>query len=339
MKVAILYDGHADGWSEADIQSVREVVECVADVLAATGHVVSRVPVKPGLEWIEGCRHVDLVFNLCEGIGGISRYERFVVGTLELIGVPFTGAGGRTIAVCHEKPLVNALLASVGVPVPEWTTAHHLDPGAFPLPAIVKPAAEDASVGIDQGAVVTTPAALHARVARIGENFDQLLIQRYVEGRELAVGFLGNTTLPLSEIDYGAMPAGTWPILTFDAKWVTDSPEEIGSRPICPAVVSDDLAARIRRVAGAAWRAVGGTGYGRVDLRVDPDGETWVIEVNPNPDISADAGFARMGRVAGLSYEDLVLRVAELPLHDPPHTVTAARSGSRPVPQSFAELR
>lgn len=288
-------------------------VATVRRVLRTAGHEVTRVSVQPDLAWFAAVRDTDLVFNLCEGVAGVSRLEVNVASLMELAGIPFTGCSAWTMAVCHRKPLLNAFLASRGVPVPRW----HVPDGAaavpddFPLPAIVKPAAEDASIGIEQGSVVTSVAALRDRVALVRERHGAAIVQQYIAGRELAVGFVDDATLPLSEIDFSDLPAGTWPIVSFAAKWHEASPEFAGTQPVCPADVPADLADRIVRVATAAWRTVDGRGYGRVDLRVDADGTPWVLEVNPNPDLSTDAGLANMARARGWSYDRLVLRIVE----------------------------
>jgi D-alanine-D-alanine ligase len=312
VKAAIAYDGHADGWSPQDVQQVLDVVGDVAESLSGMSYETVRVPVRPGVSWLEDCMEADIIFNLCEGLGGVSRFESQIAGALELTGVPVTGASARTIILCHNKPLVNALLASRHLPVPLWTTPEHGSLDTFPFPAIVKPAAEDASVGIDQQSVVTTRAALDERVSAVAHEYGEVMIQQYVHGREIAVGFLGTDVLPISEIDFSRMPEGAWPILSFDAKWLADSAEDRGSQPICPASLSPTLAGELTTVAQHAWNAVGGSGYGRVDLRVDDEGYPWIIEVNPNPDVSTDAGLARMARVAGYSYADLVGRIVEI---------------------------
>lgn len=319
LKIAVLYDGGADDWTTEDIQSVLEPVWAVSRVLTVAGHQVTRVQVRPDLVWLDAVRKADLVFNLCEGIGGISHLEYTVASAIELCGIPYTGAKAWTMTVCHRKPLLNALLHAEGIPVPVWRAVEgrrgkEID---VPLPAMVKPAAEDASVGIEQESVVTSPEALRERVRYLATQFSEIIVQRYIHGREIAVAFVGDRTLPLSEIDFGAMPEGAWPILSFQAKWTPGSPEDLGSRPICPANLNADLAERVRLVAVAAWRAVRGSGYGRVDLRVDADGRPWVIEVNPNPDISTDAGLARMAAASGWSYRDLVLQILDDTLAEP----------------------
>lgn len=317
MRVAILYDGVAHTWTAADVREVLDAVTQIARVLRRAGHAVDRVPVRSGLRWLTRCREADVVFNLCESVGAVGRYESLVAGAVELSGVPFTGARPEVISLCHRKPVANALLASRGLPVPQWVVpGSQKIPSGFPLPAIVKPAAEDASVGIDQGSVVTTRRALNERVAQLSEEHREVLVQQYIAGRELAVGFIGPEALPLSEIDFSGMPDGAWPILSFSAKWEVGGVEDLGSRPICPAPVSRAMTERLTALAREAWEAVGGSGYGRVDLRLDAAGQPWILEVNPNPDIGDDAGLARMADAAGWSYEDLILRIVDAAFAD-----------------------
>jgi D-alanine-D-alanine ligase len=294
---------------------VLDPVNQIGDVLASLKHRVARVAVHQDLKWLDQVRRADLVVNLCEGIGGYSRWESMVTGAIELAGVPFTGAGSWTTTICHNKNVINALLQAAGLPIPRWAMpVNGKVPADFPLPAIVKPAAEDASVGIDQASVVRTYRELRQRVTHLEREYGPTIVQQYIAGREFAVGVIGNTVLPLSEIDFSDMPGGSWPILSFDAKWTTGSAEDVGSRPVCPARVAPAIARRLRAVALAAWRAVRGQGYARVDLRLDEAGQPWILEVNPNPDISDDAGLSRMAQAAGWSYDDLILRMVELAL-------------------------
>ena len=325
MRIAILYDGGARDWTDEDITSVLDVVTRIATILRAAGHEVVRVPARDGLRWLASCRRADLIVNLCEGLGGISRYEGLIVSTLELLNVPFTGARASTMTICHRKPLVNAYLQAAGLPTPRWVLPRgHRVPDDFPLPAIVKPAAEDASVGIDQGSVATTRRALAQRVAKLSEEFDEVIVQAYVDGREVAVGFVGAEVLPISEIDFTDMPPGAWPILSFEGKWTAGSADDIGSRPVCPADMGAGLRDRVIRTARGAWDAVGGSGYGRVDLRIDADDQPWIIEVNPNPDISEDAGLARMAAARGWSYDALITAITDAALAEAAQSATVA---------------
>ena len=335
MKVVILYDSGARdaGWPEEDVRSVLEPVNLIAKIFQEQGHEARRVAVRHDFKWLHEVRRADLVFNLCEGIAAESHFEDLVTSTIELTGVPFTGCRAWTTVVCHNKALLNALLQSLGLPVPQWVVPKgHKVPRDFPLPAIVKPAAEDASVGIDQGSVVTTRTALTHRVARLTEEFDHVVVQQYVAGREIAGGVVGDKALPISEIDFGGMPEGSWHILSFDAKWKPGCPEDLGSQPVVPAPLEPELERRVLAVAREAWRAVAGTGYGRVDLRLDAAGQPWIIEVNPNPDISDDAGLSRMAHAAGMSFPDLILKIGDAALAAAKTSVSLAQLSAENAP-------
>jgi D-alanine-D-alanine ligase len=316
MRVAILYDPGAEDWTPEDIRGVMKAVNEVARIFGALGHAVRKTPVRHDMRWFQTARAAHLAFNLCEGVHGRSEWEEHVVAALEFAGVPVTGAGAWTLGICRRKATANAILAQAGLPIPRWTLVQGKIEDDFPLPAIVKPGAEDASAGLDRGSVVTDRKALRARLATMTEQFDEVLVQEYIAGREFNVGFVGDRVLPISEIDFSGMPAGNWPILTYAAKWDTGSPEDLGSVPLCPAPVPQKLADRITRTAEAAWRAMGGKGYGRVDLRLDDQGRPWVLEVNPNPDLNDDAGLSRMARATGWDYAELVRRIAEVALRE-----------------------
>lgn len=314
MRVAILFDAGSVDWSPQDVAAVVANVHEVRDVLRRRGHEVELLPVRLGdFRWLSRVRRVDLVFNLCEGINGHARFEDFIVGTLELVGVPFTGCTTWSTSVCHRKHVANTLLSAAGLPVPAFIVAQaNKTPAEFPLPAIVKPAAEDASVGIDNGAVCTSKRALKKRVAQMLEQFEEVLVQEYVPGRELNVGFVGKRMLPIAEILFDTLPDGTWPIVGYAAKWIPGSPEDEGTIPVCPAELDSELAQRISQIARTAWEHMSeGAGYGRVDLRLSVDGQPYVLEVNPSPDLSSNAGLARMGRAFGWSYDDLVMQIVD----------------------------
>jgi D-alanine-D-alanine ligase len=314
MKVAILFDAGSEDWSPQDVAAVIANVHEVRDVLRRRGHEIELLPVRLGdLRWLSRARRADLVFNLCEGINGHARFEDFVVGTLELVGVPFTGCRSWPVSVCHRKHVANTLLSAAGLPVPAFTLAQaNKTPADFPLPAIVKPAAEDASVGIDNGAVCNSKRALKKRVAQMLEQFEEVLVQEYVAGREFNVGFVGKRMLPIAEIRFDNLPDGTWPIVSYAAKWIPGSPEDEGTVPVCPAELDPDLAQRIGRIARTAWEHLSdGAGYGRVDLRLTEDGQPYVLEVNPSPDLSSNAGLARMGRAFGWGFDELVMHIVD----------------------------
>lgn len=316
MKIGILFDSASATGLAADA-SIISTVAVVEASLASEGNEIVRVPVHPDAKWIDRLRRarVDLVFNLCESIDGVAALEPPVISVLELLSLPYTGSSSWTTSLTLRKHIVNAALDRVGLPVPKFAVVRR--GGAIPavgFPAICKPAAEDASIGIEQRSVVRTTRALTERVGAMLERWDEVVVQRYVDGREVNVGILGDVTLPISEIDFGNMPKGMWRIVTYRSKWEGGSDEDLGSAPRCPARLPASVASQLRKIAMAAWRIVGGTGYGRVDMRIDERGRPWILEVNANPDISPDAGLARMARVAGIEYGSLIRKVCELGL-------------------------
>ena len=316
MKIAMMFDG-ASALAKSPDVLILETVEAIERALVAAGNVVVRVPVVADGRWIERLRRgkFDLAFNLCEGIDGVAAAEPAVISVLELLGLPYTGSSSWTTSVCLRKHVVNGLLEDAGLPVPRWAVARRGAPlPTVGFPAICKPAAEDASIGVEQRSVVRTTKALAARLDAMHERWDEVLVQRYIDGREVNVGILGDQLLPVAAIDFGAMPRGMWRIITYRSKWEAGSDEDLGAAPRCPADLPPELTAGVKRIAMKAWRAVGGEGYGRADFRIDRNGQPWLLEVNANPDFAPDAGLARMGRVAGIDYPSMVHAICELAL-------------------------
>ena len=309
---------------DRDMLAEWGVVACareVAEALESAGHRVELLPLRGDVElaladyspaeWI--------VFNLAEGLDGRMFEEARIAWTLEAMGYTITGASGAALALTTHKARCKALLAGRGAPTPEWWSLHPGDAfdQAIRFPAIVKPVAEDASIGLDDGAVVYTIDELKERASYIWGHYRQTaLVEAFVDGREFNVAIWGTppAVLPLAEIDFSAFESPAQRIVSYSAKWETDTFEYGHTPAICPANVDEALAERIRQVARDAWDAVGGGGYGRVDMRVAKDGTPYVIEVNCNPDISSDAGFYRAAKAAGYSYADMAEHILEAAL-------------------------
>ena len=319
MKVVVLFDGISALGKSPDL-AILETVGAVEAVLAADGHEPVRIPVNPDARWVERVRRAkpDLAFNLCEGIDGVASLEASVISSLELLGVPYTGSSSWTTSICLRKHVVNTMLDAARLPVPRFGVARPGEPlPTVGFPAICKPAAEDASLGVEQRSVVKSMRALEARVREMHEEWDDVIVQRFITGREVNVGILGRDVLPIAEIDFSSMPDDYWPIVSYRSKWQTGSDEDLGSVPRCPADLPDALVVELGRIALAAWNVVGGRGYGRVDMRIDGSGRPWILEVNANPDFAPTAGLARMARTANLDYASMVRRVCEDALAEP----------------------
>ena len=322
MKIGVIFDGLSALGPTPDLL-ILDSLEAIERALAMDGTSVVRVPVNPDGRWIERVRRAkfDLVVNLCEGVDGVAALEPSVIGVLELLGVPFTGSSSWTAALCLRKHVVNGLLDRAGLPVPPFAIVRPGDPMPdVGFPAICKPAAEDASLGVEQRSVVRTPRALAQRVHAMHARWSEVLVQRYVDGREVNVGIVGDSVLPIAEIDFTRMPRSMWRIVSYRSKWHEGSDEDVGAKPVCPAALPDGLTEELQRIALAAWRVVGGEGYGRVDARIDAEGRPWVLEVNSNPDLSPEAGLARMAGVAGMDYAALVQTICDHALSRPRST-------------------
>lgn len=319
-RVAVLLDAIAEKETH-DISSSGSATHAVIQALDELGYRPVTLPLEGErtADWIRALLQGDFVvaFNLCEGVGGEAAGEHLPAAVIELLDIPLTGASAATLLHCLHKARSSATLAAGGVPVPRWSLIDRTDgPDRVAddwdlFPAIVKPAAEDASNGVHAQSVTRSRDQLLETVDELLEDWPHLLVQQFIDGREINVAVVGEHVLPPSEIDFRNLPEGHPRIVSYNAKWDVDSPQYRGTRPVCPARLSSDLQSRVIRYALRAWGLMDGAGYGRVDVRVAPDGTPFVIDVNPNPDLSPDAGLARQAEAAGWSYRELIRRIVE----------------------------
>jgi D-alanine-D-alanine ligase len=313
-RVLILYNepvlppGHADFESEHDILGTVAAVETelrdAAFPVARLG--VGRDPsaLSAGLARFPP----DVAVNLFEGLADHGTTEAVVAGLLEWHGVPFTGSRFPTLCLARSKPLTKYLLQGAGLPTPAFQVVGGLPvpPWHGKWPVIVKPAHQDASVGLDQGSVVVDQLRLEERVAWVVEHYGPpVLVEQFVRGREFNVGIVeapALRALPISEILFVDKDPNYWPIVTYAAKWKPESRDFKATPPQYPAKVASDLAERLEALAMDAFRLLGCRDYARVDFRVTPSGKPYILEVNPNPDLSTDAGLARGLSSAGISH-------------------------------------
>ncbi len=290
-------------------------------------------------DWLGQLMNNDFrfAFNLCETIGGQAHGEHLAAAAVQLLDLPMTGASAETLLLCLNKDRCAAILRAHGVEVPDWRLLRQNRP--FPddwdrFPAILKPAAEDASNGVHPYSVVRSPGELVELAETLLRNFQSLVVQEYIDGREINLAIVGDFLLPAAEIDFSALPEGSPPIVSFEAKWSEGSPEDLGTQPVCPAPLPAALTRELQLLAGRVWRVMEGRGYGRVDVRLAPDGTAYVIDINPNPDLSADAGLARQARVAGWSYEQLIEKIVDDALAGPKGAGSSAWTILQPVDQA-----
>jgi D-alanine-D-alanine ligase len=233
---------------------------------------------------------------------------------LDLMGIPYTGSPPEALSAALYKDRVKQRLLQAGVPTPQGTLIESVENADaacdLPFPLIVKPAREDGSAGIWSRSVVHDEPSLRDRVAELMGIFRApVLVEQYLDGREFNVALLGYPqarVLPLQEIDFSNLPDDQPRIVSYDAKWNTGSVEDLGTQPVMHPDVPPAVAARMRKAATEACRAVGVRDYGRVDIRLSSSGVPYVIDVNPNCDLSPDAGYARAAQSVGIEYAALL---------------------------------
>jgi D-alanine-D-alanine ligase len=259
------------------------------------------------------------VFNLCEEIDGNSELEMYAAGLLELMEIPYTGSKPFALGLALNKFHVKQILRSAGIPAPRgylrFPERKSRAPRGMRLPVIVKPGREDASLGINSHSVCRTADQIEKQIQYVHSVYEQeALVEEYLEGREFNVSIMGQDNpevLAISEIDFSGLPEGEPKIVSYRAKWDEGSPLFSATIPICPANLAKRLENRIHYIAIRSYQCIGCRDYARIDMRTDSRGNLYVLEVNPNPDISPEAGFARAVRAAGYSYSEMIQRISE----------------------------
>ncbi len=258
----------------------------------------------------------DVVFNFVEVYKDNARLEMNMVGLLELLGIPYTGAPPMALANCQSKVLTKRLLNAVGILTPQFIVFRHKltqYKHKLQFPLIIKPAFEDASAGIENESIVMDNKELKDRINYVLKYFDQpALVEEFIEGRELNVAVMGDkdsVVLPISEIDFSEMPEHLHNIVSYQAKWDPHNVAYHKTIPICPAVLTKRIEEKVHSIAIKAFKTMGCRDYARVDMRLSKDKKIYVLEVNPNPDLTEGAGFMRSAEAAGYSYTTTLKKI------------------------------
>jgi D-alanine-D-alanine ligase len=342
LKVAVLYDV----WGEEDTsepeaaqagrkRKVKEDREEIFDALGKLGHEASYYVLdgRPQSLYGLGKCGADLVFNLTESYAGDDTKEMNVAAYMDLLGLPYTGAGPHAHFLAQDKATAKKMFHFHEIRTPFFATAYrgnidHAHDVKFPL--IVKPQSEDGSIGIDAAAVVTGVKELMERVEYVQNEFDSpALIEEYIEGREIYASILGSyektEVLPLIELDLSKLPEGTPKIASRDVKFETES----RAYKLTKSQIAEDLdeatVQKLSETALAAYRAVKLRDYGRIDMRLTSEGEVYVIEANPNPWLSSRHEFAMAAKKSGRSYTQLIGEIVDMALE---RTRRTTNSGS-----------
>lgn len=310
----LLPSDHPDWESE---HTVVTIAQSMAGVLGAADFRVKLLGLgrDPAILWQELQRiQPAAVFNLYEGQPENPETESYVAGLLEWSGVPFTGSPPQALSLARAKHTAKTLLRGAGLPTADFIVVEEMPVPECTLawPVIVKPARQDASVGLDQDSVCASQFQLEQRVAYVLETYGApVLVEEYIAGRELNVALIELPELrwlPPSEVVFKER-VGAWPILTYAGKWKLGSDEYENTPHKSPADIMPRLAKKIGAIAMKAYRLIGCRDYARVDFRVTPAGKPFILEVNPNPEISAEAEFAGCLGAMRVPYHDFIIRV------------------------------
>ncbi|MBI4886895.1 MAG: ATP-grasp domain-containing protein [Acidobacteria bacterium] len=331
LKVVVLYDRMLVDESEEPASSdkspvvrtldKKEVEEEVAEALTKLGHESVLYELDGTQKSLLGLARVecDVVFNLAESFADDDTSDFKIAAFLELLGKNYTGAASNGLMLAQDKAVAKKIFAFHGIHTPTFAKcfrgrldfSHDLQ-----FPVIVKPSREDGSIGIEFSAVVNSIRELMERMDWLHANFDSpVLIEEYIEGREIYVGVIGNDkpeALPVIELDLSKLPEGTPRIAAAEVKWGKGTRAYRDTKSAIATDLPDETEQLLQQTAIAAFQAVELRDYGRVDMRLQADGRVHVIEVNPNPWLASRAEFAMAARKAGRTYTQLIEEILEL---------------------------
>ena len=307
--------------SGLDLMTVQWKTEHdVLTTLREMGHEVHPLGVGDDLSIVRRAveeKKPHIVFNMMEAFHELGTFDHNVVSYLELLRVPYTGCNPRGLMLARDKALSKTILHYHRIPVPEFTVVHMgrqvRRPKRLRFPLIVKSLTQEASTGIAQASVVQDDEKLAERVRFIHESIGtDAIVERYVDGRELYVGILGNqrlTVFPVWELLFTKRGDEVHRIATDRVKWSTKYQRKYGIETSAAKLQDEAAARRIQHLCKRVYRTLDLSGYARIDLRMDLSGTPYVIEANPNPQLAYGEDFAESAERVGVSYEQLLQRI------------------------------
>lgn len=315
MKIAILsniFDSNSENKEVED--GLTQVGKKTKEALESFGHEVTFYDVNERV--FEKLRKAkpDAAFNVCERFNGSSLFEPHVASMLELLNIPYTGSGPLALATCLNKPMVKAVLMHHEISTPKYQVFYSrwrkLDP-ELKFPLIVKPCSMDNSIGISPESVVKNEDELRHQINYILKTYSQpALAEEFIAGREFTVSILGNDkeaeALPVCEIIMENIPNNPNKIYSYDAKWDENGVSYNQTNMECPAKIPKYLELKLQKIALEVHRVLGVRDYSRVDLRLDAENNPYVLEMNPNPGISADCFLPYSASILNISYNQLI---------------------------------
>jgi len=322
MKIVVLHGEIPDEASVDELDTLDQV-DIISETLKDLGHEPVPVPVSMNLaQMAETLVAVgpDAIFNLVEALNGRGNLIHVVPSVLDTIGIPYTGATAEAIFMTSNKIVAKKILKGAGIPtIPWWSHGDSADSGFSGGRYIVKSVWEHASIGIDESSLVevSSPEQLHKALddfrLKLG---GPCLAEPFIEGREFNVAVLagdrGHQILPPAEVRFNNYPEGKPKLLTYRAKWDEES-FEFQNILACFDFTEEDgpLLARLNDLTHRCWEAFDLKGYARIDFRVDKNGTPLVMEINTNPCLSPDGGFAWCVEEAGIFFKDAVSRIID----------------------------
>jgi D-alanine-D-alanine ligase len=338
MKITVLYDlweedpaiapedipepRRRKGQAKRKKKPVKQDREEIFEALEKLGHEPSYYVLDGRPQTLVGLAkcNADLIFNLTESYAGDDTKEMQIAAFLDLLEIPYTGAGPHATILAQDKSIAKKMFAFYGIQSPYFATAYrgHIDHAHdIKFPLIVKPTSEDGSQGIDAASVVTSIKELMERINYIQTEFDSpALIEEYIEGREIYAAVLGSYesahALPLVELDLSKLPKGTPRIASMDVKFEKDTEAYKLTKSAIAEDLDEETVTKLSEIAVKAYRAVKLRDYGRIDMRLSPKGEVYVIEANPNPWLSSGQEFAMAAKKSGLSYTQMISEIVDL---------------------------
>ncbi len=260
----------------------------------------------------------NIIFNLVELFKENPKLEMPFAGILELLKVPYTGASPIALGTCQNKTLTKRILKKAGIRTPDFRFIEKPEKiyrHGLQYPLIVKPAYEDASVGIENDSIVYDQEKLRKRIDFVLDYYKQpVLLEEFIDGRELNVAIMGDKhpeALPISEIDFTRMPKHLHNIVSYQAKWDPYHEAYHKTIPICPSKLPKNIEREAKKMAITCFKTVGCRDYARVDMRLSKDKKLYVLEVNPNPDLTEGAGFMRSAHAAGYTYRKTLKMIVD----------------------------
>ena len=309
--VVLLYNVDPEWTQDEREEVIRQSTE-LGEALQKTGYPMVTVAIADDdiaghLRFFDPAKYI--VFNWCESLPGVEHSEWLVAKKLEDLGYTFTGADSAALSLAYDKQQVKDILDKASIPTPAWRIFNSPELQNWKIfPAIVKPQNEHCSAGITPDSVVMNQTDLKKRISFILDKYSQpALVEDFVDGREFHVSVWGNeklTVLPAAEMDFSCFGNIKDRLCTYEAKFIPGSQHYEEIKTLLPAPLTNDEKKAMEKVCGDAYRATGCRDYARMDIRLR-DNIFYVLDVNPNADISSDASMACAAEAEGISYAEM----------------------------------